>query len=474
MNRGAVICSGVFCVLFLAAVAILSGPGFHEVDSDWTRSSEVTGQKPGAPAMSLRIDAGFGDLPLHFEPNQGQLPPEFDFASRGQGYSIYLASTRALIVARGSAPPGSGSSPEGPGAAALENSPENLSPAQAASPLAMVQMNLVGANPDAVSAGLDPLPGRSNYFIGNDRDQWRTNIPHFSRTVHREVYPGIDLVFYGSQGELEFDFVVAPGADPSLARLQFEGQDSLSLDADGRLILGFDGGELHLLAPRVFQDLRGERRRVEGAYRLEGDDLVAFELGEWDSHEALVIDPVLTYSTYLGGSGTDFATDIAVDSEGNAYIAGSTESPNFPVMGQIQGATGIPKAFITKLSADGRSLVYSTYLGGPSIFDSDIAFGIAVDRLGRAYVTGRTESASFPTVNAFDGTLGGDQDAFLAQLNQAGNALLFSTYLGGSEDDLGSDVVVDNIGSSYVSGWTRSSDMPTVSPYQGANGGGLG
>jgi hypothetical protein len=331
-------------------------------------------------------------------------------------------------------------------------------------------MQLAGANPAAHVTGLEPLPGASNYLKGSDPHQWQTNVPHFGRVRYQNVYPGIDLAYYGNQRQVEFDFTVAPGASPSAIHLTFDGTSPLFLDPQGQLVLGTPGGSVVQRAPALYQLAGGVRRPVVGAYVLQGLYQAGFVVGTYDTTRPLYIDPVLNYSGYLGGSGTDAGNAIAVDAAGNAYIAGSTASADFPTSGGIQSYAGAGDAFVTKLDPTGSVLVYSTYLGG-SAFDE--ALGIAVDSSGNAYVTGDTASTNFPTANPYQATLSGTQNAFVAKLNAAGNDLLYGTYLGGSGSDIGQAVAVDVSGIVYVAGKTTSNNFPVSSnAYQATYGGG--
>jgi hypothetical protein len=317
--------------------------------------------------------------------------------------------------------------------------------------------------------GLDALPGKSHYFIGRDRSKWLRNVPRYAKVGYEGVYPGIDLVFYGTdQRQLEYDFMVAPGADPSAITLGIKGAEGLEIDAGGDLVIHMIGGEVRLLKPFVYQEVDGARRIVSGRYALQGDDQVGFAVAAYDASRPLIIDPVLAYSTYLGGSGTDSASRIAVDGAGNAYVTGQTSSVDFPAEGpspdgplQAYFGGGTNDVFVTKVKANGTALVYSTYLGGNR---DDQGFGIAVDGAGNAYVTGWTDSTNFPTgTDAFQVVYGGgESDAFVAKLNPAGDVLVYSTYLGGSDGDAGYGVAVDTTGNAYVAGWTNSLNFPTT------------
>ena len=339
-------------------------------------------------------------------------------------------------------------------------------------------MNLVGANPDASVTGLDQLPGTSNYFIGNDPSQWHTNIANYGQVEYQGVYPGVNLVYYGNQQQLEYDFVVAPGADPGSIRLSFQGADSISLDDQGNLVLATGSGDVLEHAPVVYQEVGGARQAVAGQFVLLGQDEVGFQIGTYDAGLPLTIDPVLSYSTYLGGSGGDQANAIAVDGSGNAYVTGNTSSTDFPTTaGAFQTSLGgNGNAFVTKLNATGTALIYSTYLGGGD------GSGIAVDGSGNAYVTGHTSSTNFPRRPAafqtsFAGGTYDAQNAFVTKLNATGTALIYSTYLGGSgsgvNGDDGTGIAVDGSGNAYVTGFSESTNFPTTAgAFQTSYGGG--
>ncbi|HST52511.1 MAG TPA: SBBP repeat-containing protein, partial [Pyrinomonadaceae bacterium] len=273
------------------------------------------------------------------------------------------------------------------------------------------------------------------------------------------------MVYYGKQGQLEYDFVVKPGADASRVSLAFDGADSLEVEAGtGDLLLKIGGQTIRQQKPFVYQETDGVRQEVESGYSLKGVGRVGFTLGAYDTQRPLIIDPVLAYSTYLGGSANDSATGIAVDSSSNAYVTGQTFSNNFPVANAIQGTFGgITDAFVTKLNATGSALVYSTYLGG----SNDSGASIAVDSSGNAYVAGQTLSTNFPVANAFQGTLGGSSDAFVTKLSASGSSFVYSTYLGGSgnpgsQQDNGFAIAMDSAGNAYVTGATDAKNFPVT------------
>jgi hypothetical protein len=321
-----------------------------------------------------------------------------------------------------------------------------------------LRMRLEGASGRARLRPSRRLPGIVNEFLGNDPRRWRTSLPTFSGLQAQDVYPGIDLAFRGRRGALEYDFLLAPGADPGRIALRFSGQRGLRLDAQGNLLLRLRGSELRQLRPRAFQ----EGRSVPARFRLRGKGRVGFAVGRYDHSRPLVLDPAVPYSTYLGGSGHDTGRAIAVDSAGSAYLTGTTGSTNFPTRSpfQLSPASDID-VFVSKLNAAGSALVYSSYLGGSA---NDRGYAIAVDSSGSAYLTGETASANFPsTAGAFQTAYaGGVDDAFVSKLNGAGSALSYSSYLGGGNADSGRAITVDSAGSAYLTGYTFSTDFPTT------------
>jgi PKD repeat protein len=409
-----------------------------------------------------RVLEAYGRLPLSFEPNLGQTDGLVRFVSRGDGYTLFLTQTSAVLSLSEKLGPG-------PRDAALQSRTTSLS------------MELVGAKANAQISGTDELPGKSNYFIGNDPKQWHTQVPTFERVVYKGIYPGIDLVYYGKQRQMEYDFVIAPGADPNVIKLKIEGSRQVQVDRNGDLRIRIDrDGEVRLGAPIVYQEDAGKRHSLEGKWVQSGRHDFRFALGPYDRTKTLIVDPPLIYSTFLGGSRTDRATAVAVDSSGDAFITGFTASGgfvgsgNFPTTsGAFQTACGncanANVAFITELDPTGSTLVYSTYLGGTN---GDAAFGIAVDTSGNAYVVGTTFSPNFPiTTGAFQTTCAGgctSGDAFVTEINSSGSQLVFSTFLGGTGKEAGSGIALDPQGNVYVTGSTTSTAFPTHAPVQSA------
>jgi hypothetical protein len=420
----------------------------------FSRTHEVAATPTGAPASS-HIARNYGALPIRFEPNVGQAPQAVKYLARDAGYSIALTQQGALLA---------------------------LQPGQPG----VIGMNLVDASTDAKLRAEQRQSSVSNYFVGKDSSQWHRNVANFAAVRYEGVYPGVDWVVYGNPRQLEYDFVLAPQADPARIRLQWQGADQLALDSSGDLLVTSHGHTLHQLKPVIYQTAAdGSRQPVEGHYQLDHQQL-AFAVGDYDHSRSLVIDPALAYSTYLGGSGGDSALAVAVDSQGAAYVAGETVSTDFPMAAAVQGANaavsaGSTNAFVAKFSADGSTLIYSTYLGGSTdintalggIVGGDTATGIAVDGAGHAYVTGFTSSSDFPTANALQAsTQSSYGSAFVTELSADGSALVYSTYLGGSDLTEGYAIAVNSAGNAYVTGYTYALDFPTVNALQTVNNAG--
>jgi hypothetical protein len=336
----------------------------------------------------------------------------------------------------------------------------------------VLRMKLRNANPAAKITGTDELAGTSNYFVGNDPSKWRTNVPTYAKVKYEGIYSGIDLVYYGNQRQLEYDFIVAPGADPRRIAFDVSGAKGISQDSHGDLVLKVGEGEIRWHKPVAYQETNGTRHSVAVRYAITDTNRVGFEIAKYDSRRPLYVDPLI-YSTYLGGSSHDDAYSIAVDSAGNAYVTGITDSTNFPTTGgAFQKICRFGCGFVSKINALGSALVYSTYLAGSN---QDTGLGIAVDSSGNAFVTGVTCSTDFPTMNPLQPNYGGGGvycgDAFVTKLNPTGSALVYSTYLGGSNQDVGFGIAVDSTGNAYVTGYTDSTNFPTKSPLQPTNAG---
>jgi len=369
-----------------------------------------------------RIEAAYSSLPLDFEANAGQANGAVKYLARRGAYSLSLRATGAELRLPGGA----------------------------------VSMRLNGSLPSPEVVGLDALPGKVNYFLGNDPRQWHTNIPTYAKVKYRNVYPGIDLIFYGHGRELEYDFVVAPGADPELIHLTFGGAGRLNANSRGDITVRVGKDQVRMRRPIVYQLRKGSKVRVEGQYAQLDGQQVAFHLGVYDRSEPLVIDPVLDYASYLGGSSGDSANAIAIDSAGAIYLTGLTRanSSGFPIVNAVQStAAGWTSAFVAKLNPGGSALLYSTYLGGrlSTAQSSSSGTGIAVDSGGAAYVTGSTSAGDFPTLNPLQASLNGSADVFVAKLSPSG-ALAYSTYYGGPGYDYSQGIAVDSSGSAYITG----------------------
>ena len=424
-----------------------------------------------------RLIKAYGSINPSFEANQGQVESQVKFLWRGRGYFLFLTDTEAILELP--------SRRSRTVRAATKASGENKDRRNDSSEFTVLRIEAAGASPDRTVCGVDPLPGKTNYIIGNDPKKWLSNIPSYSNVRYRSIYPGIDLVYHANQDRLEYDFVVAAAADPSLIKLRFGTPARLSLDPSGDLKVGARGDQVVFHRPRAYQTLGSETRTVPAGFVISRSQEVGFALGPYDRRAPLVIDPVLIYSTYLSGSGGDEANAIALDSSRAAYLAGSTLSANFPTTSGAYNRTfnttmcppnaptrPCSDTFITKIDPTGSFLVYSTFLGGRG---DDIPGGIAVDSSMNAYVMGNTTSDNFPTTaGAAQTTLRGPTNAYVTKLNSAGSNLLFSTYLGGSGTDLGNAIAIDGSTppNAYVTGSTTSTDFfTTPTAFQPTYGG---
>jgi uncharacterized repeat protein (TIGR01451 family) len=402
----------------------------------------------------------FAGLPLIFEPNQGQanLDPadrRAKFVTHGSGYSLFLGSDGALLSLVSREP-----------SKRERSRQDGAKPQVSLTRVESLEMKLAGANPNVNVTGADRLPGKSNYFLGNDPAKWRHGVPQFARVRYENVYPGINLLFYGNQGRLEYDFQVAPGSDPGQAELEFNGAKKLELN-DGALVIHSEGGSVRLGAPRVYQEIGGKRQSVAGSFVLRGANRAGFAIGSYDHARELVIDPILTFSTYFGGSGDEHSTFVAIDGSFNIYLTGSTTSPNLPAATGVDQKTlvGAQNVYIAKitppLGSTAASLDYVTYLGGSG---TDSPVGINVDGQGDAFVAGTTSSSNFPTtqLTAYQtvpepGSTG-TSHAFVTELKFDASTLQYSSYLSGNGTDIASGVTIDASGFMYVTGTTTSTD----------------
>ncbi|MGH9432229.1 MAG: SBBP repeat-containing protein [Terriglobia bacterium] len=587
-------------LLFVAFYCLLSGstmvraqPSQLAVASGFDKTANAKTSKPRSgvspdPVSRAKLVTAYGNLSLSFEANQGQADSRVKFLSHGGGYTLFLTGDEAVLALRKPLAPAPLSKrqgrlnpwrnspfPMGEGGAEKQGFPSrrvrelnaeggkqkaagsgetrssqvgtrHLSLVTHHSPAgaqAMVRLKLVGANPAAQVTGLDELPGKSNYFIGNDPKKWRTDVPNYARVEYQGIYPGINLVYYGNHQQLEYDFVVAPGANPSAIRLDVgagvgasdvaagfspatvknaapslrSGQalkgastgtqqaEALRIAANGDLVMQWGGDEVRFHKPLVYQPDENRplsivsrqlqrttdpeprttdnkprtTQLVSAKYVLNGNK-VSFEIGRYDRTKPLIIDPVLTYSSLIGGSDEDDGMGVAVDSSGNAYLTGYT-STDFPIVNQIPGAcngtcghSGNPVAFVTKINAAGSALVYSSYIGGSY---GDIAYGLALDGSDGVYVTGFTLSEDFPVVNQIPGACNNclaNGAVFLTKVNAAGNALAYSSLIGGNGYDYSVGITVDGLGAAYLTGYSHSSDFPIVNQIPGACNGTCG
>ncbi|MFC1476227.1 SBBP repeat-containing protein, partial [Candidatus Zixiibacteriota bacterium] len=371
-----------------------------------------------------------GQMPLAFTKNAGQWDEQALFKANAGGATMWFTreGTCYQFTRRIPRPGGDPSAPQLAvgkfGHGRFNDEPDSIE-------TIAIKATFVGANPDPEIIGESLMEYKCNYFIGNDPTNWHTDVPNYKAVFLKEVYSGIDLRYYGNGRRLEYDFVVSPGADPSRIEIQYEGALSLSVNPNGELVVATEWGEVIEQRPVVYQMQDGVRKSIAGEYLLARDNTFGFSLGKnYDPALPLVIDPVLTYSTYLGGSDGEIGYGIAVDGSGNAYITGITSSTDFPTENPYQADFGGGwDAFVTKLNISGNDLVYSTYLGGSVLeFVSDIS----VDDSGNAYITGYTSSTDFPTENPYQADHGGGwDDAFVTKLNSSGNTLVYSTFLGG-------------------------------------------
>ena len=406
---------------------------------------------PARAASKQRLIESFRNLPMSFEADPNGSPHKF--TARGEGYELALSGAEAALRLRSSE----------------------------------VRLKLKGANPSPRAEGVDELPGKSNYIVGSDRGKWRANVANFAKVRYRDVYPGVDVVYYGAGRQIEYDFIVAPGANPDNIRMEFGGAESLTIEASGDLTLRAGGEELRMRKPVICQEGRGEGKTIDGHYVIHNrpramaairnpqfatrNQEVGFEIGDYDRSLPLVIDPVLSYSALIDG---EFINAIAVDDEGAIYFTGLARSASFPISPgahrSTRGEINRSAAFVAKLNAAGTALVYSTYIGGFEAFD--YPYGVAIDGGGNAYVVGLAGSSDFPTTaGAFQPTFAGPGqvgnsfggDGFVLKLNPTGTGLVYSTFLGGLGPDQANDIAVDADGAAYVTGDTGSSNFP-VSP----------
>ncbi|MEN6532014.1 MAG: SBBP repeat-containing protein [Bryobacteraceae bacterium] len=377
-----------------------------------------------------------GRLPLSFVANRGQLSQAVRFMTRTAGANVYFTPGGVLLGLPGTS----------------------------------LHVSFIDPNPSAMVEGVDPLPGKAHFLLGNDPGQWKTDVPTFNGVIYRDVFPCVDASYSGHGGILKSEFRLRAGADPARIVWRYEGAQGLRLDTNGDLVISTAAGDLREKRPEAYQISHGRRVSVAIGFRLIDAVTAGFAAGEYDHELSLTIDPILAYSTYLDGSGLDSAKAIAIDSAGCVYITGQTDSSDFPLANALKTTNaGSVDVFVTKLNATGTALVYSTYIGGSS---DDRGLGIAVDGSGTAYLTGWTASSNFPvTTGVRQKSLGGGRDAFVARLNATGSAFVFSEFLGGISNDSGNGIVIDSSGYAYIVGDTYSTNFPVTSGYRTANAG---
>lgn len=463
-----------FCiipVLAIIAIALLVfSPARHRRAAGTAPAASVASQaRIVTPAARGRIQASYAALPLAFEPNQGQTDAQVKYLARGNGYILFLTENDAVfsLHSRSAESP---ASPVRRGPALSVRNPRQHNSQKDAT--AVVRMHLAGANSLAKVEASGQLAGTTNYFLGNDPSKWHSAVARYSRVSYQDIYPGVNMAFHGAQRQPEFDFIVAPGANPTPIGFDLTGATAMKLNDSGDLAISSAAGDVLLHKPVAYQEQNGARQGVDARFLLKANNQISFELGSYDHSRELVIDPSVSYaySTYLGGTGDDEGEAIAFDTNGDAYVTGETASADFPGFSSTNKLKGTTNAFVTKIAPDGLSLVYSTYVGGTG---SDSGNGIAVNATtGVAYVAGGTSSTDFPVLpnpGAFQTALKGTTaNAFVFELSSTGS-ITYSTYLGGTGEDLALGIALasDSSGDVHVVGKTSSTDFPTMNPIQG-------
>ncbi len=470
--------SCVVAAVAMIAVALLAfSPAKHRAAHAPSSPSPASQAKTLPPSTREHVKASFASLPLGFEQNLGQTDPQVKYMARANGYTLFLTNHDAVFAFHGKTSRTEPVMSRAVPASQTKNGPHAQSDSEA-----VVRMQLVGENTNPLLSASDQLPGKSNYLRGKDPKNWHTGVSQYARVSYKNIYPGINLAYYGEKSKLEFDFIVAPQSNPAPINLAFNGAKQLATDASGNLIVSSGAGDVVLHKPVAYQQQSGTRQPVDARFVLKADNQVHFELGNYDHSRELVIDPTVTYSysTYLGGSTEDDGIAITFDSTGAAYVTGQTDSSNFPIKGGLTpNVLGDNFAvFVTKFAPGGASLSYSTFVdGGASDNGASIGNAIVVDPSCstppcNVFVAGTTSSSAlFPnsvTAGAFQNSNAGGQDAFVFELNSTGTLFVYGTYLGGSAIDIANGLAVDGSGNVYVVGSTGSSDFPHSSnPLQG-------
>jgi len=454
------VCLLLQLLIFLPLTGLAAESGKTPIRQNHQTTVVTAAQKAG-------VIKTYGKLPLYFIENNGQVDGQVSFYEHGAGHATFFTKDGVVL-----------SLTKSDGKVEKTSLVEQTKDSEIRTNNKVVtealSLSFIGANQKTKITAEDKMPGHVNYFIGNDRSKWRSDIPTFGAVTYKNIYKNIDIKFYGNNKNIEHDVIVRPGGDPATVRFAYKGIKGLQITENGGLNVSLAHGNIIEKRPVLYQEIGGRRVAVDGAYRLIKSENGAFSYGfkvaSYDHTKDLVIDPVLVYSTYLGGSGQDNANAIAVDSTGAVYVTGHTDSVDFPLLNPIQPIlSGYMNIFITKLNPAGTSMVYSTYLGGSM---GELGLDIAVDSAGNAYITGDTDSPDFPLLNPVQASFGGVLDAFITKLNPAGSAFVYSTYLGGSADEVGKSIALTTTGAAVVTGYTASPDFPVFAAIQALYAGG--
>jgi hypothetical protein len=392
-----------------------------------------------------KLAASIPNQQLAFERNIGQNPSQFQFVSHARNYAVFLESDEATLVFR-----------------AAEHSPilQNASVTKHAATTELVSLHLLQSDRATAAQAEEPLPAKANYFLGSDPAKWRTNVPLFGRVRYPSVYKNVDLEYYGTESQLEYDFVIKPGGDPKSIHFSLEGARQAKIERSGDLTVRVGNTQFALRKPIAYQIAGPIKNQVTAQFVPYGRGGFGIQVGDYDRRLPLIVDPILDYSTYLGGSADEGIFGIGFDEEENIYVAGETSSIDFPSKDAIQKHLGGSyDVFVSKFDRTGTRLIYSTFLGGSGF---DHAIGIQIDDSGRAYIAGVTLSSDFPVKNARQPNLGGIANGFVAKLSPSGSELVFSTYLGGGRFDQISSLAIDQHNHVYVAGSTTSIDFPVT------------
>jgi hypothetical protein len=409
--------------------------------------------------VNSTVVSQFKSTPLAFTQNQGQWPDNVLYRASAGGATMWFTNSGVVYqltkrIPRGELKPG-----EAPRPGVLY---EKVGRIIDSIECTMIKAEFVGANLNVCADGLKQTEYKCNYFLGDDPAKWRTDVPNFESIQYREIYAGIDLKYYGNGKQMEYDFIVSPGADYSQIQIRYDGAKSLAIGNNDELRIKTEYGEIIEQPLFVYQDIDGEKKPINGQYFIIGNNTFGFAIDSYDPQLALVIDPILKYSTYLGGSNIEENYGIAVNAAGEAIVAGYTLSANFPLVNAYQSTIINFDIFVTKFNSSGSSPIFSTYLGGNG---QDLGNGVALGKSGSIYVAGASLSTDFPTVNQYQLDQGGE-DVTVTKMSSAGNSLIYSTYIGGSADESATAIAIDTAGAAYLTGYTTSSNYSTVNPYQ--------